>query len=339
MADHTLTAATLPLVGYVALGGTIASVAAPGRAGTAPGLSSAQLLEAVPELDTVARFETADTVRVGSCELTLAHILAVRDTAVELLDRGARGVLISQGTDSLEETAFALDVVWDRPEPVVFTAAMRTPAMPGADGPANLLGAARCAVSDQARDLGVLVCLNGEIHAARWVRKTHTSSVATFRSDPLGPLGWLVEDRLRIPLRHRRLPAVPLSAAAPVPPVALVTSVLGDDGRMLTGLAALGYRGLVVAGMGGGHVPAGWVAPLTELAQQMPVVLASRTGAGEGLRCTYSGPGSEIDLLAAGLLPAGALHPFKARLLLTIGLAAGYDDAAVRALFTDWGAG
>ncbi|WP_211229269.1 asparaginase [Nakamurella lactea] len=339
MADEPASGAPLPLVGYIALGGTIASVPEAGRVGAAPGLSSAELAAAVPGLTTFARIETADVDRVGSSELTMEQVLTVRDTAEALVDRGAVGVVVSQGTDSLEESAYALDLLWDRPEPVVFTAAMRTAAMPGADGPANLLGAVRCAIAEPARDLGVLVCLNDEVHAARWVRKTHTSSVATFRSDPLGPLGWLVEDRLRIPLRHRRFPAVPLVADAPIPPVALVTSVLGDDGRVLAELPRLGYRGLVLAGMGGGHVPSSWLAALRGLVEQLPVVLACRTGAGEGLRNTYSRPGSEIDLLATGLVSAGALHPFKARMLLTIALAAGYDDTARRQLFAERAAG
>lgn len=322
-----------PLVGYLALGGTIASVPEAGRSGAAPGLSSAQLSGTVPGLDAIARLRTADIARVGSSDLTVRNVLTIRDAAADLVDRGAVGIVVSQGTDTLEESAYALDLLWERPEPVVFTAAMRTPVAPGADGPANLLGAVRTAIAGDARDLGVLVCLNDELHAARWVRKTHTSNVATFRSDPLGPVGWLVEDRVRIPVRHRRFPALDLPADADVPAVALVTAALGDDGRLLPELPRLGYQGLVVAAMGGGHLPASWLPALRELVGTFPVVLAARVGAGEGLRGTYARPGSEIDLLAMGLIPAGALHPYKARMLLTLALAAGYDDAALRAQF------
>jgi L-asparaginase len=332
-------AGSLPLAGYLALGGTIASVPEAGKPGAAPGLSSAELSGALPGLTSIARLEVADVARVGSSDLTVRNVLTVRDAATDLIDRGAVGVVVSQGTDSLEESAHALDLVWDRPEPVVFTAAMRTPAAPGADGPANLLGAIRCAIAGSARELGALVCLNDEVHAARWARKTHTSSLATFRSDPLGPIGWLVEGRVRIPLRPGRLPPIAVATDSPIPPIALVTAVLGEDGRLLSELPRLGYRGLVLAAMGGGHVPSSWLPALRELVGRMPVVLAARVGGGEGLRSTYSRAGSEIDLLATGLIGAGALHPYKARMVLTLALAAGYDDAALREVFDAHGAG
>lgn len=338
MANRSGSVPTRPLVEYVALGGTIASVPDDAGRGARPGLSSADLLASVPGIGEVARIRTRDRAKVGSSRLTISDVLQLRDAALAAVERGACGVVVSQGTDSLEETAFALDVVWSRPEPVVFTAAMRHPSLPGADGPANLLGAVRCAVTEQARGLGVLVCLNDEVHAARFVRKTHTSNLASFASSPVGPLGWIVEDRVRIPLRPNRFPALPVATDAPVPPVALLTSVLDDDGRLLPGLSDLGYRGLVVAAMGGGHLPPTWLPALRELVSEIPVVLASRTGSGEGLRHTYASAGSEPELLAAGLLPAGALHPFKARILLTMGLAAGYDDAALHELFELWGA-
>ncbi|MGI8418188.1 MAG: asparaginase [Nakamurella sp.] len=330
-------AGALPLVVYLALGGTIAAVADAAGGGATPTLTSDELLATVPGLIEVARLTTRDTAAVGSSRLTIADVLRLRDAALVAVDDGACGVVVSQGTDSLEETAFALDLLWDRPEPVVFTAAMRNPSLPGADGPANLLAAVRCAVAGQARGLGVLVTLNDEVHAARFVRKTHTSNVATFASPPVGPLGWIVEDRVRIPLRPGRFPALRVPASAPTPPVALLTSVLDDDGRMLSALPDLGYRGLVVAAMGGGHLPPSWLPGLRDLVGRMPVVLASRTGSGEGLQHTYGSAGSEIELLAAGLLPAGALHPFKARVLLMLALAADFDPPSMRALFDSRG--
>lgn len=326
-----------PAVVYVALGGTIASVPDPDGSGAAPGMTSADLVSTVPGLAALADVQTRDGAGVGSSELTIADLLALRDTAVDAVEQGAIAVLVSQGTDTLEETAFALDLLWDRDEPVVFTAAMRNPSLPGADGPANLLAAVRCALSPAVRGLGVLVCVNDEVHAARFVRKTHTTNVATFQSSPLGPIGWVIEDRVRIPLRLNRFPPLLVSTGTDVPPVALLTAVLGDDGRMLAGLADLGYRGLVLSAMGGGHVPHSWVSALRKLAGLMPVVLGSRAGAGETLRHTYSRAGSEMSLLAAGLISAGGLHPVKARILLTLALAAGYDDNRLRALFESCG--
>lgn len=182
-----------PVVGYLALGGTIASVPPEPGQPAQPGLSAADIAGAVTGLDAVADVRGEDLMRVGSSRLTLPDVLRVRDRALELLAAGAEGIVVSQGTDTLEETAYALDSVWARPEPVVLTGAMRNPSLPGPDGAANLMAAVLVAAAPSARDLGVLVCLNDEVHAARFVRKTHTSSVASFRSPVLGPIGWVVE--------------------------------------------------------------------------------------------------------------------------------------------------
>ncbi len=337
MPERSRTPGERPAVVYIALGGTIASVLDAAGSGAAPGLSSTDLVSAVPGLTTLADVQTRDSASVGSSELTIADLLALRDTALDAVEQGAVAVVVSQGTDTLEESAFALDLLWDRDEPIVFTAAMRNPSLPGADGPANLLAAVRCAVSPAARGLGVLICVNDEVHAARFVRKAHTTNVATFRSSPLGPLGWVIEDRVRIPLRLNRFTPLAVPTGAEVPAVASLTAVLGDDGRLLAQLPGLGYSGLVLSAMGGGHVPHSWMTALCDLAGRMPVVLGSRAGAGETLRRTYSRAGSEMSLLAAGLIPAGGLHPVKARILLILALAAGYHDSRLRTLFESCG--
>lgn len=322
-------AASLPRVGYLALGGTIASVPARPGEPAQPGLSAADIAQAVSGLDGVAHVVGEDLARVGSVMITVPDLLRVRDRAAELVDGGAVGVVVSQGTDSIEETSYALDLLWDRPEPLVVTGAMRHPSLLGAEGPANLMAAVRVAAAASARDLGVLVCLSDEVHAARFVRKTHTTKVSTFASPGLGPLGWLSEDRVVIPLRLQRSRALAVPSDGDVPAVALVTQSLGDDGRLLHAVADGGFAGLVVAGMGGGHVRAEWVEPLRRLAQHIPVVLTSRAGSGEVLEHTYGYPGAEVELLAAGLLRAGHLDPPKARVRLVLGLMAGLDPASL----------
>ncbi|SDX79130.1 Asparaginase [Modestobacter sp. DSM 44400] len=182
----------------------------------------------------------------------------------------------------IQETSFALDLLVGRNPPVVVTGAMRNPTLAGPDGPANLLAAVQVAAAPAAAGLGTVVVVNDEVHAARFVRKTHTSNPATFRSVTAGPLGWLVEGRPRIAFRLPALAGVPYALdGGAVPPVALLTSVLGDDSRLLAHLAASGYAGLVLEAFGGGHVPAPVVPALAELASHLPVVLASRTGGGE----------------------------------------------------------
>jgi L-asparaginase len=240
---------------------------------------------------------------------------------------------VTQGTDTIEETSFALDVLVRHPRPVVVTGAMRNPTLPGADGPANLLAAVQVAASACAVDLGCVVVMNDEIHAARFVRKTHTSSSSTFVSTTAGPVGWVTEGRVRAPLQPSTLPPI-AAVTEPVPPVALLAVTLGDDSRVVDQLETLGYSGLVLEALGGGHVPAKMVPSLERLANRMPVVLASRAGGGEVLRETYGFPGSERDLIARGLVPSGALDGRKARILLSLLLAGGADRATVTSAFS-----
>lgn len=314
-------------VDLFALGGTIASIpTADGTTGQGalPTLRAQDLVAAVPQLSDAARVRATQVLQVPSCDLTPDDLVALVATMRSAVASGADGIVVTQGTDTLEESAFLVDLLWDLPEPVVFTGAMRTPSSPGADGPANLLAAVQAAADAQCRDLGVLVCLGDELHAARRVRKTHTSSPAAFTSPGWGPLGRVTEGRPVVALRPARRPrALRINPSEPLPSVALHRVALGDDGRLLEAVGELGYAGLVVEGLGGGHVPSRLVAVLERLALTMPVLLASRTGAGRVLSSTYGYAGGEIDLLSRGLVSAGALDGSKARLLLMLGIASG----------------
>lgn len=322
-------------IGVFSLGGTIASTNEPGEegAGVIPRLGAAQLITAIPQLQGVADLEAVAFRQTASGDLTLADIAALAAEISERLDSGATGIVVTQGTDTIEETAFALDLLVDAPNPVVVTGAMRNPMLAGADGPANLLAAVQVANASEARDAGTLVVFNDEIHAARFVRKTHTSSPSTFRSVTAGPLGWVVEGRPRIAFRPAPLPHIALPTGPSIPPVALLKLGLGDDGRLIEAVGSLGYAGLVVEGFGGGHVPAHTVPALERLAREIPVVLASRTGGGEVLRETYGFAGSERDLLARGLICAGFLDGLKARVLLSLRLVLDSDPESVRTQF------
>jgi L-asparaginase len=269
---------------------------------------------------------------LGFSDLTALDGAIQRCLAAEGVD-GVDGVVVVQGTDTIEETAYLLDLAHAGPQPIVVTGAMRNPTLAGADGPANLLAAVQTAASPRARGYGVLVVLAEEIHAARRVRKTHTTSVAAFHSPNGGPLGHLVEGQpiLLAQLEHRFL--LPPPHPGRDPRIAVVTMTFGDDGLLLAGLADR-VDGLIVAAFGAGHVPAALVPALAALADRLPVVLASRTGAGATLRSTYAFPGSESDLLNRGLIPAGHLDPLKARLLLRALLAAGANRDTITAAFT-----
>jgi len=318
------------------LGGTIAMAGT--RNGVITRLTGAELIDGVPGLaDLGEPLDVRDARALPSASLTYAQMLAVADAADEAVRAGARGVVVSQGTDSLEETAYLLDLVWPHAEPIVVTGAMRNPTLAGPDGPANLLAAARVAAADQARGLGALVVLNDEVHAARWVRKTHATSVAAFVSPDTGPVGHVIEGEVRIltrPPRHEPLTR-PADAGLATTIVPLHTITVDDDTTLLFRLAdgAIAADGLVVAAMGVGHVPAALAPVLEEVAGRMPVVLCSRTGAGSVLRDTYGAVGSERDLRQRGLINGGLLHPLKARVLLRTLLAAKATEAEIREEF------
>jgi L-asparaginase len=313
------------------LGGTIAMTPA-STGGVTPTLSPQQLLDAVPGLGHtgVALGVVAFRSRPGA-SLTFDDLTRLAAAIREHLTAGAAGVVVTQGTDTIEETAYLLDLLHDQPQPVVVTGAMRNPSLAGADGPANLLAAVQVAASPAARGLGCLVVLADEIHAAARVRKTHSTSPATFASANGGPLGYLVEGAPVIINRPVARPVIPTPAAEVISSrVGLYTATLGDDGTLLRAAAAH-LDALVIAGFGVGHVPDTWLDTLTELAARVPVVLTSRTGAGPALTSTYGFPGSERDLISRGLIPAGLLDPYKARILIHLALAAGADAPTVAA--------
>lgn len=312
-------------VAIYSLGGTIAMTTDPATGGVVPALSAHDLLAAVPGLESQGvDLRVHDFRRVPGASLTFNDLTDLSaEIAKTLSGRDVDGVVITQGTDTIEETAFILDIHHGHEQPVVVTGAMRNPTMPGADGPANLYAAVAAAADPQLRGTGCLVVLGDEIHAARHVRKSHTTSPAAFTSPSVGPLGTFAEDRVRLraglPTRRPALPLPDQDAR-----VGLYTVTLGDGGDLLE-LWEGRCEGLVVAAFGVGHVPATTVETLNRMARNIPVVLSSRIGNGPVLRGTYSFPGSEKDLIGRGLIPAGDLSPYQARLLLGSLIGGGAD--------------
>ena len=313
------------------MGGTIA-MSARGEAGVTPGLDARDLLAAVPGMEAVVEVAPVAFRRAPSVDLSFSDVAELADAVRRAFAEGAQGAVVTQGTDTLEESAFLLDLLLEPGRPVVVTGAMRNPTLPGADGPANLASALRTAAAPEAAGAGVLVVMNDEIHAARHVRKTHAHRPSAFASPAAGPVGWIVEDRARLALKPTRvLPVLPWRGETPFVPV--LTFGFGSGPREVEMLAAARPEGVVIAAAGAGHVPSSAVAPLEALAARVPVVFASRTGAGETGRSTYGYPGSETDLLQRGLIGAGGLDPLKARILLALLLADGADRSRIEATF------
>ncbi len=310
-----MNAVAKPRILVLSLGGTITMLPAEGG-GIAPRLGAEELVAAVPALAEAAEIEAHSPYRLPSPSLHPAQLVEVaRRIEAGFAAGGFDGAVVVQGTDTIEESAFLLDLLVAGEKPVVVTGAMRGADAPGADGPANLLAAVRVAASPAARGLGTLVVLNYEIHAARFVQKAHTALPSAFASPQLGPIGTVAEGRPRFWARVARLPCLPAEAGPPAP-VALLRWAMGEDGRLLEALPGLGYGGAVLEGMGAGHVPADAVERIAALAAAMPVILASRCAAGPVFTETYGYPGAERDLLARGLIAAGHLSGLKARLLL-----------------------
>ncbi|MVO90752.1 asparaginase [Streptomyces sp. p1417] len=305
----------------------------PATGGVVPALSARDLLEAVPGLDGHGiEIRVHDFRRVPGASLTFADLRELGAAIDKTLAGGdVHGIVITQGTDTIEETAFFLDLYHGHEQPVIVTGAMRNPTMAGPDGPANLQAAVLAAADPQLRGAGVLVVLNDEIHAARHVRKSHTTSPAAFTSPGAGHLGQVAEGRVRLvappPRRHGPLLAPSWDAR-----VGLYTVSLDDDGTLLDAWDGR-CDSLVIAAFGVGHVPQRLVEALERLAARVPVVLASRIGNGPVLTGTYGFPGSEKDLISRGLIAAGDLGPYQARLLLHALLAQGADRESVAARF------
>jgi L-asparaginase len=307
-------------ISLLATGGTIST--ARGAAGATPTLGAETLASAVGAADGHVVLATRDVARLSSRNVTPANMWELARAVTEEIESGADGVVVTHGTDTLEETAYALALLVRTSVPVVVTGAMRVPGSPGEDGPANLAAAVAVASTPAFAAYGPVVVHQDEIHLARWATKVHGTRVAAFGSPLAGPAGMVVEGRA-VPFFGPAQPDLLPRSSAPDKRVELIWAVAGSDGLVVDAIRDE-VDGFVVAGLGGGHV----ASPLAEAlvracAHGVPVVLASRCVSPQVLRRTYGGVGGEMHLLASGLVSAGTLSPPKARLRLLFGLSAG----------------
>ena len=308
---------TKPTIVLAAMGGTIASQADQSGLRAAE-LGSSDFAGWVADL---AEVLPVDVKRVRSSAVTPADMCLL---AHELSDCAQRcdGIVITHGTDAIEETAYALAVQLKLGVPVVLTGAMRPADQPGADGPANLRAAFQVASEPAAAELGPLIVLADQIHLARWATKISTARVDAFSSPGFGPIGQVVEGNVYLAARpkSRDYLGLPASVSARVE---LIWIAAGSDG-LLVEAAATSADGLVVAGSGGGHVPPPVAESLEKVvAAGTEVILTSRCGSGAVLTGTYRGIGSETHLREIGVRSATDLSPLKARLRLIFAMSLG----------------
>jgi L-asparaginase len=312
-------------------GGTIAMAQASAGSGSAtPSLDAADLIAAIPGLGDREGLDARQVVNLPSSHMTLADCLLICREARDAARRGI-GVVVTHGTDSLEETAMLCDVIHDAEAPIVFTGAIRPASAAGADGPANLLDAVAVAASPESAGMGVLVVFGGEIHHARCARKTDTTSLTAFSSPQTGPVGRVTEGH---PTLWSRLPRNP-----PLDPPDLDRRVLviptgaGDDGSLARAALETEPDGVVVGTLGAGHLPPAVMEQWAEAAERIPIIAYCRPERGVVLTGTYGYAGSERDLRGTNMIPAGFLSPQAARMKLLACVASGLTIDEVRWAF------
>lgn len=326
----------MPRIAVVFTGGTIAMRNDDTDAhGNVPALRGRELLASTSGLGEIADVEPIDWGLVPASHLSLAQVLEIGRRLAEQLGRPEiDGAVVVQGTDVIEETAFAWDLLPLPPKPVVVVGAMRSASQDGYDGPENLRNAVAVAADPAMADQGVVVAMAGEIHAADDVRKTHTHAYATFQSPNAGRLGSVVDGRVRL-RRHRapaRLPRIPERATLPVP-------ILGVALDAEPTLPAADPAGLVVAAAGGGNTPPAYLdLAMPLIADGVPVVLTTRCPSGLPL-AGYGFPGGSSTWWEAGAIFSGTLDALKARLLVALGLGASLGVGELAAMCEPYGGG
>lgn len=323
-----------PIIDVLFTGGTISMVVDPETGAARPALSGQEILERIPgRLEDVARVQVDEFGKFPGPHMTPERQLALCRRVVDGLARpGVAGVVVAHGTDTLEETAYLLDLLLPGDRPVVFTGAMKTASEAAWDGPANLEAACRVAASRSAVGHGVMVVLHDAIHAAREVVKADTESFGAFVSPRTGPIGHVDGERVafhvRPELRDRPGPVIRLE-----PRVDVIVAGTGADSRLLEGSVASGARGIVLQGLGRGNVPPEMLPGIRRaLAAGLPVVVTSRCLTGRvGPRYGYEGGGAMLQEL--GCILGGDLPTAKARLRLMVLLGGGAVGEAVRRAF------
>jgi L-asparaginase len=317
-------------VRLLAAGGTIAM-----RGEQAvPALDADELVEQLPQLASGPPLQTETVLALPSAQLTLDDAFELARRACEAA-QGGEGVVVTTGTDTMEEVAVLCALMYDGDAPIVITGANRPGSSPGADGPANLLDAVVLAGTPIASHLGVVIAFGGEIHAAMTVRKVDSTGPTAFGSPTAGPLGRIVERRVwlhALPIRPK-----PLAVQRLAHRVTVVGTGLGDDGTLLRHAGGIS-DGLVVVALGAGHLPPTVLHELRGAIERLPVVITCRPDRSSMLFSTYGFEGAEGDLRATGAVCAPFLSAAAARIALLCCLGAGLDREGIAAALAPWDA-
>ncbi|HEY1514976.1 MAG TPA: asparaginase [Solirubrobacteraceae bacterium] len=309
-------------VRVVAAGGTIAM-----RGEQAvPALDASELVEQLPQVAGF-RLEAETVLSLPSAQLSLSDALDLARRACGAADSG-EGVVLTTGTDTMEEIAALCGLTYGGDAPIVITGANRPGSAPGADGPANLLDAIILARAPASAGLGVVVAFGGEVHAAMTVRKIDSTGPVAFGSPTAGPVGRIVEGRVWLHATPRR--PTPIAVHRLEHRVSTVTTGLGDDGALLRHAGEIS-DGVVLVALGAGHLSKEVLAELRRAAERVPVVITCRPDRSSMLFSTYGFEGAERDLRASGAICAPFLSAAAARVALLCGLGADLDRDGIAA--------
>ena len=316
----------------LATGGTIAGAGADAMQLNhyeAGALGVDALVNAVPDVQSLAQLELEQIANVDSADLQFAHwcrlVERIREAFAD--DPELAGVVITHGTNTLEDTAWLLQLLIDDPRPVVLVGAMRPATALSADGPLNLFQAIQVAVSSAARSQGVLVVMDGQIHAAKAVTKISTQGVSAFASPGSGPLGWVDDHGVHLHAVPESRPKLFAQLQLPKhwPGVAILYGCVNPSVDAITALLGAGVQGLVFTGTGAGQLSEKERSALEAWNGPLPLMLRSN-------RCGSGPVYGDADQAQFGLLPAGSLNPQKARVLLILALIAGLDQPGLASL-------
>ncbi len=323
-----------PRVAMIFTGGTISMTVDPVAGGNVPTLDGAGILARAPGLEAIADVETVDLGRMPASHVPFARMFEIADEIRRAqADPAIDGVVVVQGTDTIEESSFFWDLLVDRPEPVVVTGAMRSASEDGYDGPANIRDAVAAAASPELRGVGVVVVLAGTVEPADTVLKTHATALDTFRSLEAPPLGRVIDGAVR--LDRQRGPRRHVDATTAAPRVHLITAHAAMGGDLLDAAVSIGADGIVVESLGSGNTSRVLLEAGTRAMERgVPVVLTTRCPSGAATT-GYAFPGGGATWVRAGAILAGHLGGPKARIALALGLGAGLDHDGLRALLAD----
>ncbi len=319
-----------PHIAVIFTGGTISMLPDPATGAAVPALDGAAILERVPGLESIAQLEPIDWGLVPASHLRFSQILEIGGLIADAAEReDVDGVVVVQGTDVLEETAYAWDLLHAIDTPVVVVGAMRNAGDPDYEGPANLTDAVRVATDPRLRGQGVAVVMDGRILPADDVTKTNSQAIDTFQALNSGQLGYVRDGEVvleRVRGDRRMLVVWPAAAAEPV---TLLTAVVSTDGSMLRAALGQGSRAIVVEATGSGNTdPDLLTAAIEAMHAGVPVALTTRCASG-AVGPLYGFPGGGRSWQEAGAIMAGTLSGPKARVALALGLGASLDRAGL----------